>query len=77
MWFKKMIYPKYDLSRDFYRSLGAFLRKEGQCKVLRLTVVDNCFNTEKSRALYECLEGTQLTTFTFVNRALECNYLGQ
>lgn len=47
-----------------------------QCRVLKLTVVDNAFNAEKVRALYESLQGTQLTGLTFVNCALACNYLG-
>ena len=66
----------YDLSVNFYRLVGTFIRKETQCRVLKLTVVDNAFNTEKARALYEGLQGTQLTGLTFVNFALACNYLG-
>lgn len=49
---KQLTYPRYDLSVDFYRLVGTFIRKETQCRVLKLTVVDNVFNTEKVRALY-------------------------
>ena len=73
---RQLTYPRYDLSVNFYRLVGTFIRKETQCRVLKLTVVDNAFNTEKARALYEGLQGTQLTGLTFVNFALACNYLG-
>jgi hypothetical protein len=73
---RQLTYPRYDLSVNFYRLVGTFIRKETQCRVLKLTVVDNAFNTEKVRALYESLQRTQLTGLTFVNRALACNYLG-
>ena len=76
MCFKKMTYPKYDLSVNFYRLIGGFIRKEVHCRVLRLNVVDNAFNSEKARALYDSLSGTQLTGLTFLNRALPCNYMG-
>jgi hypothetical protein len=52
MCFKKMTYPRYDLSVNFYRLIGAFIRKEMQCRVLNLSVVDNAFNSDKARALY-------------------------
>ena len=43
---------------------------------LSLTVVDNGFNAEKSRILYEAMSASRLTAFTFKNSALDCNYHG-
>ena len=42
--------------------------------MLNLTVVDNTFNAEKARVLYESLSGSSLTGFTFKNVALACNH---
>ena len=74
MWWKKIVYPKYEMTVQFYRTIGVFLRKERQCILLNLTVVDNAFNAEKAKVLFESLSGTSLTGFTFKNIALACNY---
>lgn len=73
MWYKKIIYPKYEVNIEFYRAIGRFLRNNTVTS-LTLNVCDNAFNANKARALYESLEGTPLQQFTFSNMALACNY---
>lgn len=52
MWWKKIVYPRYEISAEFYRVIGTFLRRENQCRMLNLTVVDNAFNAERARLLH-------------------------
>ena len=58
---------------DAYRALAHFLSVSGVSN-LNLTVVDNGFNAEKARILFEGLSSTRLTGFTFKNSVLDCNY---
>ena len=73
-WWKKIVYPKYEINIEFYRAIGRFLRTCTTCVSLSLTVYDNSFDQSKARVLYQSLEGTQLTSFTFVNNAIACDY---
>jgi len=57
---KKFVSPMIELDVEFYRTLGAFLRKQKEVKVLNVTVVDNAFGAEKAKILQESLVGTSL-----------------
>jgi len=55
MWWTEYVSPKYELDIKFYRAIGTFLKRERRCKILNITVIDNAFNGEKARALYQSL----------------------
>ena len=74
MWWKKIVYPKYEVNIEFYRAVGRFLRSTNTVTHLTLNICDNAFDAAKARALYESLEGTSLQQFTLSNKALACNY---
>jgi hypothetical protein len=73
MWWKKLVYPKYEMNVETYRAIARFVAASGITN-LTLTIVDNCFNAEKARILYEALASSRITGFTFLNKALACNY---
>jgi hypothetical protein len=75
MWWKKIVYPEYVLSDQIYRSLGQIINRSTAVTNVTLTVVDNAFNAEKARILYDLLLHSNVKGFTFVNRALDCNYM--
>jgi len=39
-----------------------------------VTVVDNAFDKKRATALFESIQGTQLTSFIFENKAVAINY---
>lgn len=43
-WWKKIVYPMYELTAQAYNSLGNFLLRHPTINNLNLTVVDNGFN---------------------------------
>lgn len=51
-WWKKIVYPIYEINIEFYRSIGRFLRQNPQCNNITLTVADSGFDRNKARALY-------------------------
>jgi hypothetical protein len=74
-WWKKMVLPKYEINAETYRALGRIIASPATAITnLTLTVVDNAFNAEKARILYEVVSQSRLTGFTFNNLALACNY---
>jgi hypothetical protein len=73
-WWKKIVYPQYEMNIEFYKSIGRFLRFCTTCTALTVTVVDNAFDKKRARALFESIQGTQLTSFTFENKAVAINY---
>ena len=74
MWWKKIVYPKYEVNEEFYRALVRFCRRSQYCTTINLTIADNAFNGEKANLLYEGLSSSSVTTFNFINMALACNY---
>lgn len=64
-WWKSIVFPKYEVSLEFYKAVGRFLRTCTTCVSLSVVVVDSAFDQAKARALYQSLEGTQLKNFTF------------
>lgn len=52
MWWKKIVYPKYELNIEFYRSIGRYLRSNPLCIELAINVCDNAFDGSKARVLY-------------------------
>ena len=44
MWWKKIAYPKYEVTEELYRAFGRFCRKSPHCTVVNFTVADNGFN---------------------------------
>lgn len=73
MWWKKIVNPFYELTIEAYRDIGQFIERNPTINNLNLVVVDNAFNAEKARVLYDILSRGQITGFTFVNLALACN----
>ncbi len=43
MWWKKIVYPLYELSSQTYKDIGLFLEKNPTANNLNLTVIDNTF----------------------------------
>ena len=74
MWWKKIVYPKYEVNEEFYRAFVRFCRRSNFCTTINLTVADNAFNAEKANILYEGLSSSTATTFNFINMALACNH---
>lgn len=73
MWWKKIVYPTYDLTMDAYQNLANFLSRAQNVNNLNLTVVDNSFGSQKARIIHDTLARSRITGFTFNNRALNCN----
>ena len=73
-WWKKLVYPTYELSREVYSGIGVLIKNAPELNVLNLTVLDNGFDQWKAQKLLEALSGTKITGFTFVNLALDVNY---
>lgn len=48
MWWKKIVYPTYEVSIDAYEALANLIQRLPNLKDLSLTVVDNVFNAEKA-----------------------------
>lgn len=74
MWWKKIVYPKYQINPETYRALARFVRQASDLKTLNLTVVDNSFGPEKASIIYDILSTSLLTIFSFKNMALDCDY---
>ena len=51
MWWKKLVYPKYEVTEEVYRAIWRFCSRSPQCTVINLSVADNAFNGEKARML--------------------------
>lgn len=73
-WWKKLVHPHYEMNIEFYRSIGRFLRTCTTCIALTVTVVDNAFDKQRADILYESIQGTQLRSFTFENKAIAIDY---
>ena len=73
MWWKKIVYPLYELTPAAYQSVIDLIRLFPSATNLTLSVTDNAFGAEKARMLCEALRSSRLTTFSFTNRALACN----
>jgi len=41
---------------------------------MTLTVIDNAFDKKRATALFESIQGTQLSSFTFENKSYAINY---
>ena len=74
MWWKKLVYPKYEVIEEVYRAIWRFCSRSPHCTVINLSVADNAFNGEKARMIYEGLSSSSVRTFNFTNMALACNY---
>ena len=74
MWWKKLVYPKYEVNEEAYRAVGRFCKRSPNCSVINLTVCDNGLNAEKANILYDGLIGSRVSTFNLTNMALDCNY---
>lgn len=44
MWWKNLVYPRYEVSQDFYRSVNRFIKTNPSLIALVISVCDNCFN---------------------------------
>jgi hypothetical protein len=73
MWWKKIVFPAYELSNEAYQALANFIARAQNITNLNLTIVDNAFGGQKARVLHDMLTRSRITGFTFNNRALNCN----
>ena len=73
-WWKKIVFPKYNLNAELYRAVGQFVRNNITCTIVRLIVCDSQFNSEKVHLLRDVLMGTQIQSLTVVNIAKAINY---
>jgi hypothetical protein len=53
-----------------YINLGYIINRSTAITNVTLTVVDNAFNSQKARILYELLQNSNVKGFTFLNKAL-------
>lgn len=65
-WWKKAVYPAYDIPLSTYQSLGNLLRSPAVAN-LSLTVMDNRFDNVKAQALFQIVQGSGLRSMTFIN----------
>ena len=73
-WWKKIVYPKYCISSEFYRAVGQFVRNNATCTTVKLTICDSQFNGEKVNILRDGLMGSSIQNLTVVNMAKAINY---
>ena len=50
-WWKKIVYPAYELAVDTYKSMATFIASCPNITSIMLVVADNNFNAEKARIL--------------------------
>lgn len=74
VWWKRLVHPHYEMNIKFYRSISPFLRTCTTCTALTVTVVGNAFDKQRADILYESIQGTQLRSFTFENKAIAIDY---
>jgi hypothetical protein len=73
MWWKKIVYPAYELSNEAYQTIANFIARAQNVTNLNLIVVDNAFGGQKARVVHDILTRSHIKGFTFNNRALRCN----
>jgi hypothetical protein len=73
MWWKRIVYPTYELTAEAYHSVARFIAKTPTLVTLDLTVIDNAFNAQKAAILHEALSRSQIQSFLFTNRVLNCD----
>ena len=44
-WWHKIVYPKYQVTPDFYRAVSQFIKSNNNCTTVKLAVCDNAFNS--------------------------------
>ena len=69
-WWKKKVYPKYEVTLEAYQTLGSTLSSIASVNDLSLNVVDNAFNTEKAQTLHGMLKDKQIQSFSFQNSTI-------
>lgn len=73
IWWRKIVFPTYELSQDAYQAFGNFLSRAQNITNLSFSVVYNAFGSQKAKILHEAVARSRLKAFTFVNRSLNCN----
>lgn len=61
------------MTAEAYRDVGRFIDRFPTITDLELRVVDNTFDSEKARILYEILSRSRITSFDFINLAIAVN----
>lgn len=72
-WWKKMVFPCYNIPEITYQSLQSLLALPN-LQTLALTVNDNRFNKEKAQILYNILSQSHIKGFTFINGAMNIDF---
>ena len=72
-WWKKIVYPAYEVSVSSYKCLQR-LTKSKKINKLTLNVIDNTFNDQKAKILYNILSKSSIKRFVFTNRAMNYDY---
>ena len=75
-WFRRIVCNIYEVPAAIYDSI-AVLAKSPNLRNLTLTVVDNFFNEQKAKILYEAVVGSTLRGLTFINMAKNFDYQGK
>lgn len=74
-WWKRCTYPAFTISANVYLSLGKILRAPN-LRNITINVTDNNFDQGKARILYNLVSESRVMGFTFINRAMNYDYLG-
>ncbi len=73
-WWKKCVYPAFDIDFSVYASLAKLFRSRNLRNV-SLTVIDNTFDNNKSSILYQMISESRVNGFTFINQAGNWDFL--
>ncbi len=65
-WWTKMVEPAFELPLDIYHGLMGLI-KMPTVKSVNLEVIDNAFNNEKAKLIFNNLSASEVKDFTFYN----------
>lgn len=73
-WWKKIVFPAFEINFNVYESLAQVIKSAPNLKSMSITVIDNCFDTAKSKCLYDAISMSRLNGLSFINLATQVNY---
>ena len=74
-WWKRCTYPAYTIPTTVYQSMDRLFSAPNITNIT-ITVIDNTFDQERARVLYNHLQYSRIKGFTFVNRAEPFDFNG-
>lgn len=72
-WWVKCVSPAFSIAPSAYISLNRLFQSPN-LRAITLTVVDNTFDANKARILYDLISKTKINAFTFLNKAGNYNF---